>query len=56
MVSIPCMTPLNIGINKCHVPATKDLVQLMSSIMQEAKSYVDTKRHEISLMLELKRC
>ena len=50
------LTPLNIGINKCHVPATKDLVQLMSSIMQEAKSYVDTKRHEISLMLELKRC
>ena len=51
------LTPLNIGINKCHVPATKDLVQSMSSIMQEAKkhllttqnkqkSYVDTKRRE----------
>ena len=52
-------TPLNIGISKCHVPATKDLVQSMSSITQEAKkhllasqnkqkSYANTKRHEIS--------
>ncbi len=53
------LTPLNIGISRCHVPAAKDLVQSMSSIMQEAKkhllaaqnrqkSYADRKRREIS--------
>ena len=53
------LTPLNIGISRCHVPVAKGLVQSMSSIMQEAKkhllaaqnrqkSYVDTKRREIS--------
>ena len=34
------LTPLNIGINGCHVPDAKDLVQLMSSIMQEAKKHL----------------
>ena len=53
------LTPLNIGVNRCHVLAAKDLVQLMSSIMQEAKkhlltthnrleSYAATKKIEIS--------
>ena len=53
------LTPLNIGINRFHVPSTKDLVQLMSSIVQEVekhllgaynrqKSYANTKRREIS--------
>ena len=50
---------LNIGINMCHVHATKDLVQSILSIMQEVKkhllaaqnrqmSHADTKRPEIS--------
>ena len=34
------LTPLNIGICMCHVPAAKDLVQSMSSIMQEAKKHL----------------
>jgi hypothetical protein len=53
------LTPLNIGINRWHVPTAKGLVQSMSSIMQEAKkhllaaqnrqkSYADTKTREIS--------
>ena len=53
------LTPLNIGISRCHVPAKKDLMQSMSSIMQETKkhllatqnkqiSYAYTKRREIS--------
>ena len=53
------LTPLNIGISRCHDLVAKNLVQSMSSIMQEAKkhllatqnrqkSYVDTKRREIS--------
>ena len=53
------LTPLNIGINECHVHATKKVLQSMSSIMQEAKkhllatynrqkSYADTKRREIT--------
>jgi hypothetical protein len=53
------LIPLNIGINTCHAPTAKDLVQSMSSIMQEAKkhllathnrqkSYADTKRRKIS--------
>ena len=55
----PPLTTSNIGINRCHVHTAKAFVQLMSSIMQEAKkhslatqnrqkSYIDTKRHEIS--------
>ena len=53
------LTPLNIGISMCHVLAAKDLVQSMSSIMQQTKkhllaaynkqkSYVDTKKRAIS--------
>ena len=53
------LTPLNIAINRCLVPTAKDLVQSISSIMQEDKkhlltaqnrhnSYVDTKKREIS--------
>ena len=53
------LTPLNIGISKCHVHVAKDLVQSMSSIIKEAKkhllatqnrqkSYSDTKQREIS--------
>ena len=53
------LTPLNIGINECHVHAAKKVLQSMSSIMQEAKkhllatynrqkSYADTKRREIT--------
>ena len=53
------LTPLNTGISRFNVPLAKDLVQSMSSIMQDAKkhllashnihkSYVDTKRREIS--------
>ena len=53
------LTSFNMGINKCHVLVVKDLVQSMSSIMQEAKkhllatqnkqkSYVHIKRREIS--------
>ena len=54
------LNPLNIGISKCHVLVAKDLVQSMSSIMQEAKKhllaaqnrqkfYVDINKREISL-------
>ena len=53
------LTPLNIGISRCHAPAANGSMQSMSSIMQEAKnhllatrnkhnSYVYTKRFEIS--------
>ena len=53
------LTPLNIGINECHVHVAKKGLQSMSSIMQEAKkhllatynrqkSYADTKRREIT--------
>jgi hypothetical protein len=34
------LTPLNIGISKCHVHATKGLMQSKSSIMQEAKKHL----------------
>ena len=34
------LTPLNIGISRCHVPAANDLVQSMSSIVQEAKKHL----------------
>jgi hypothetical protein len=50
---------LNCGISQCNVHVAKDFVLSMSSILQEAKyylltmqnrqkSYVDTKRREIS--------
>ena len=59
------LTPLNHGISRCHVPTTKDFVQLMSSALQEAKkhllavqdrqkSYVDKKDVKSLLKLECK--
>lgn len=32
------LTPLNIGINRCHVHVANDLMQSMPSIIQEAKT------------------
>ena len=34
------LTPLNIGIIRCHVPLAKGLMQSMSNIMQEAKMHL----------------
>jgi hypothetical protein len=62
------LIPLNCGINKCDVPAAKDFVQSMSSILQKAKkhllvaqnrqkSYADKKNNMKSLlMLGFKYC
>ena len=34
------LMPLNIGIRRCHVHVAKDLVQSMSSTIQEAKKHL----------------